>query len=202
VTTRTPHPELPKNLALIGGRGCGKSSIAKRLARSNRHFMLFSLDALIRYECGARTIPEIVAAEGWRAFREHEFEVVRRVSAFAGGALIDCGGGVVVDLDEDGREIYSERKVEALRRSSLVVYLARDVDYLLARIGDDPGRPDLSESESFRDIMARRDPWYRAAADHVLECDARSKTDLAREVLEWFYARIGVDPAEAGRGLA
>ena len=201
MTSRTPHPELPKNLALIGGRGCGKSSIAKRLARCNRHFMLFSLDALIRYERGARSIPEIVAEEGWRGFREHEYEVVRKVSAFAGGALLDCGGGVVVDLDESGAEVYSARKVEALRRHSLVVYLERDVDYLIARIGDDPGRPELSVSEDFHAIMARRDPWYRTAADLVLECGDRSKTALTRAVLEWFYGRIGVDVAEAARAL-
>ena len=163
--------------------------------------MLFSLDALIRYERGARSIPEIVAEEGWRGFREHEYEVVRKVSAFAGGALLDCGGGVVVDLDESGAEVYSARKVEALRRHSLVVYLERDVDYLIARIGDDPGRPELSVSEDFHAIMARRDPWYRTAADLVLECGDRSKTALTRAVLEWFYGRIGVDVAEAARAL-
>ena len=49
MAAREEHPALAKNLVLIGGRGCGKSSVAKRLARCNRHFMLFSLDALIRY---------------------------------------------------------------------------------------------------------------------------------------------------------
>jgi len=201
VTKRSPHPELTKNLALVGGRGCGKSSIAKRLARCNRNFLLFSLDTLIRYECGARSIPEIVAQDGWPAFRDHEFEVVARVSAFPGGALIDCGGGVVVDLDDSGREVYSARKVDALHEHALIVYLSRDVDYLIDRIGDDPDRPDLSQTESFRDIMARRDPWYRTAADWVLECDGRTKTEITHAVLGWFYRQIGVDPVHADRAL-
>ena len=201
MTTRSPHPELAKNLALIGGRGCGKSSIAKRLARTNRNFMLFSLDALIRYECDAKTIPEIVAEQGWRGFREREHEVVGRASAFEGGALIDCGGGVVVDLDDEGREIYSQRKVAALKRHSLVVYLARDTGYMSARIGEDRNRPQLSASESFESIMARREPWYREAADHVLECGNRSKLELARAVLGWYYERLGIDAAEATRAL-
>ncbi len=201
MTTRSQHPELAKNLALIGGRGCGKTSIAKRLARTNRNFMLFSVDALIRYECEAKSIPGIVAEQGWRGFREREYEVVRRASAFQGGALIDCGGGVVVDLDDAGREIYSERKIAALKRHSLVVYLARDTGYMNERIHQDPNRPDLSASESFETIMARREPWYRAAADHVLECGDRPKLDVARAVLGWFYERLGVDPAEATRML-
>jgi shikimate kinase len=193
LSARNPHPDLPRNLALIGGRGCGKSSISKRLARRNRHFMLFSLDALIRYERGAITIPEIVEKEGWAAFRDLEYEVVRRVSAFRGGALIDCGGGVVVDLDAEGGEIFSRRKVEALRRTSLVVYLSRDFEYLESRVEDDSNRPSLSQSEDFLSIMKRRDPWYRRAADWVVDCDDKTKPELADELLHWYYERIGAE---------
>ena len=99
---RVEHPPLKKNLVLIGGRGCGKSSLAKRLARANRHFMLFSLDALVRYEADGAKIPEIVAREGWPGFRARELAVVEKVAAIEGGALIDAGGGVVVELDRDG----------------------------------------------------------------------------------------------------
>jgi shikimate kinase len=187
VSPRAEHPEVHQNLALIGGRGCGKSSIAKRLARTNRNFMLFSLDALIRYESGGASIPEIVEREDWVGFREREYAVVQKVSAFESGALIDCGGGVVVDLDDSGQEVFSRRKVDALRRRSLVVYLRRETDYLLDRISSDADRPGLSETSSFHEIMERRDPWYREAADWVLECAGESKAELTERVLSWFY---------------
>ena len=153
--------------------------------------MLLSTDVLIRYECGGMTIPEIVERDGWRGFRDREFDVVSRVAAFDGGALLDCGGGVVVDLDADGDEIFSERKVGALRRNALVVYLERDVDYLIGRIGHDSARPSLSDTASFEQIMARRDPWYRKAADWVLPCGDLPKTELTERILAWFYERIG-----------
>jgi shikimate kinase len=184
---RVDHPELKKNLVLIGGRGSGKSSLAKRLARTNRHFMLFSLDALIRYEADGAKIPEIVAREGWSGFRARELAVVEKVAAIEGGALVDCGGGVVVELDREGRERYSARKVDALKRHGRVVYLHRALDYLEDRAEDGENRPTLSGAESFRQIMKRREPWYRRAADHVVECGARSKSAIAREVLDWFY---------------
>jgi shikimate kinase len=190
--TREEHPALAKNLVLIGGRGCGKSSVAKRLARCNRHFMLFSLDAMIRYEAGGLTIPEIVAREGWPGFRAREREVVDKVAVFEGGALIDAGGGVVVELDGEGRERFSEAKVEALRRHGLVLYLYRDVSYLVERVGRDSNRPTLS-GEPFESIHARRDPWYRRAADHVLDCTPLSKPEMMDRVLAWYYTGLGIE---------
>ncbi|GAB4346975.1 MAG: shikimate kinase [Gammaproteobacteria bacterium] len=178
--------EPRKNLVLIGGRGCGKSSIARRIKKENKLFTLFELDALIRYEAGGLTIPEIVETQGWRGFRELEYQVVRKVSAFPKGALIDAGGGVVVDLDDQGQEVYSERKVNALRSYGLIVYLQRDIDYLIRKVEGDANRPPLSAQKSFTEIMKRRDPWYREAADWVLHCRDLSKRELASRILEWF----------------
>lgn len=191
MTIRTEHPAILQNLVLIGGRGCGKSSVAKRLARRNRNFMLFSLDALIRYEAGGLTIPELVEREGWAGFREREYAVVERLAAFRSGALLDCGGGVVVDLDASGQEVYSARKVDALRRDGLVVYLQRDPERLLEKISGDPNRPALSSTQSFLELMAQRDPWYRAAADLVMECGMLSKSEITDRIIEWFYTHQG-----------
>jgi len=183
-----PRPfEIERNLVLIGGRGCGKTSIAKRILQRKRDFTLFSVDALIRYESGGRSIPEIVERDGWSGFRELEFQVVEKLSAFDRGALVDCGGGVVADLDAGGDEVFSRRKVDAIRRNGLVVYLRRHPEYLLERIGDDPNRPELSDKHSFVETMARRDPWYHDAADLVLECGLQRKSQLARQILKWFH---------------
>jgi shikimate kinase len=188
---RTEHPAIERNLVLVGGRGCGKSSVSKRLARQNRSFMLFSLDALIRYEANAMTIPEIVEREGWSGFREREFAVVQRGSAFRSGALVDCGGGVVVDLDPAGQEIFSTRKVDALRRNGLLVYLRRDPEVLMKKVTGDPNRPALSDRQSFLELMERRDPWYIEAADLVLECEGIPKDEIAAEILSWFLDHQG-----------
>jgi shikimate kinase len=161
--------------------------------------MLFSLDDLIRYEAAGRSIPEIVEDEGWAGFREREYAVLQKISAFERGALIDGGGGIVVELDDSGEEIYSERKIELLREHGLVVYLRRDSRYLFERISGDPNRPLLSGKKSFREIMKQRHPWYRAAADFEVDCADLTKDEISDLILAWFYDRTGVseDPASS-----
>jgi len=191
------------NVTVIGGRGCGKSSVCRRLAASDKRFKLMCLDDLIVYEAG-KSIPDVVAERGWGYFRDLEYEVcVKAGRAFDGWTLIDAGGGVVTDLDENGEEIYSERKVAALKQNGgLIVFLDREVDYLCARIEGDANRPDLSASKSFREIMARRLPWYRRAADLVIdgggseENPAVKKKKLASSIAAWYYNQTGEKPLE------
>ena len=41
--------------------------------------------------------------------------------------------------------------------------------------------------------MRRRDPWYRRAADWVIECDGIEKEEITEKLLREFYRRTGVE---------
>ena len=201
MTPRTPHLPVCRNLALIGGRGAGKSSVATRIAQTHQDFTLLSLDILVRDDCGAATIAEIVEQHGWREFREREFSALERATTFETGALIDCGGGIVVDLDDEGREQFSQRKVDLLRNHCVVVYLKHDSDAFRANPADDGNRPSLSDAESFSEIMARRTPWYEAAAHCVVERHRLSEGEITQTVLDAFQSRGGFgEPTNSVRG--
>ncbi|MCS5635333.1 MAG: shikimate kinase [Myxococcota bacterium] len=181
------EPEAERSrLALIGGRGCGKSSAAARLVARHPALRVFDLDALSVEEAGGRPVAQIVEERGWRAWRDAEYRVLARVPASEGAAVVDCGGGIVVDLDDEDREIFSERKADILRGSCHVVYLHCASDLLWQRIAEDPGRPPLSADESFHALMERRDPWYRHAAHRVMEADALSSEQIAGQLAALF----------------
>jgi shikimate kinase len=169
----------PVNIVLIGMRGVGKTNIARRLSFMSKRPVM-STDVLVEYEQG-HTVPDYVAQFGWAAFRDAEFDVVAKL-AVMDGLIIDAGGGVVVDLDEAGREVFSTRKVELLKASGTVIFLKGDIGRLAAKVTGDPTRPVLDATRSAVDLMRTRLPFYEAAADVTIDVEGRQRGDIAEEI--------------------
>lgn len=171
------------NICLIGLRGSGKSNVSRRLASATKRAIL-STDALIQYDNEGTTIGELVESEGWAAFREREFEVVRKTARMH-DAVIDCGGGVIVDLAADGSEIFSERKVSLLRSTGIVVWLDGDIQRLAEKTAAPTvDRPTLSNVNSIAEVMHNRLPFYEKAADLRINIESKTRKQIAQEICQ------------------
>lgn len=179
------------NINLIGMRGVGKSNVARRLAVLTKRPVL-STDVLITYESGL-SIPEFVAAQGWAAFRELEWQITEKLAGMT-DIIVDCGGGIMVDLDVVGEEIYSDRKVGALQSGGPVVWLRGDIDRLAAKTAGDPDRPDLHAQLSAEAIMRRREPWYAKAASWSIEVRPGERQSAAETIAAHFELPLGGEP--------
>ena len=162
------------NIVLIGYRGAGKSAVGRRLAaRLGRK--LVSTDAEI-VKRAHRTIPEIVAQEGWEYFRDLESDICRELAS-RDQLVIDTGGGAILRT----------QNVEVLKKNGTVFWLEASVGTITKRIGRDTQRPSLTGTKSFvdeiQDVLQERTPKYQAAADHVIATDERSIDQLVEAVL-------------------
>ncbi|HNT29853.1 MAG TPA: shikimate kinase [bacterium] len=176
---------MPQNIALIGGRGTGKSTVARQLAdKLNRP--LYVMDELIPEKADGLTIPEIVSQFGWKHFRELEYQVARKLSDLQ-DIVIDCGGGVVCEQDEQNNQSYSDRKIEALKKHGMIVWLDCPVALQIERIGADPNRPSLtgnkSTLEEMEEVMHLRRPWYAQAADFTIATDKFTPDQIVEQIL-------------------
>jgi len=162
------------NIVLIGYRGTGKSSVGEVLAaRLERE--LVSTDKEIVRRTG-RSVPEIVAQQGWEHFRDLESQVCHDL-ADRDQLVIDTGGGAIL----------RQKNVEALKRKGKLFWLTASVESIAARIGSDTQRPSLTGIKSFteeiEDVLRERAPKYQAAADHVIPTDNRSIDHVAKTIL-------------------
>lgn len=162
------------NIVLIGYRGTGKSTVGRLLAaRLGREFV--STDAEIVKRTN-RTIPEIVAQEGWEYFRNLESDICREL-ADRDKLVIDTGGGAILRT----------QNVEALKEKGIIFWLTASVETITKRIGGGNQRPSLTGTKSFVDeiqeVLRERTPNYQAAADHTIATDNRSINQLVDTLL-------------------
>ena len=91
--------------------------------------------------------------------------------------ILATGGGAI--LDPDNRTRLAER--------GTVVYLHTSVSQQLRRTARDRNRPLLQTDNPRRrltELMAVREPLYRACASIVIDTDGKRVTDVVREIIQ------------------
>jgi shikimate dehydrogenase len=171
----TPPLAEPKNIALVGFMGSGKSFVGKMLAQK-MGFSFKDLDEQLEKRVG-RSIPDIFKIEGEAAFRSKEKKVLKEELPHHKGVVYACGGGVV--LDEENREI--------LKEHSLVIWLYSTIKTAIKRIPQST-RPLLdceNPEKKARTILSHRLFSYARTADLIVSSETN-----AHKVVEKIHEEI------------
>lgn len=169
-----------KNIVLCGFMGCGKSTVGKQLAAATQRTFV-DMDHYIEEQAG-RSISAIFAEEGEAAFRAMETEACRTLGQQS-DLVIATGGGAVLRAEN----------ARALRKNGTVVWLKVSADCVLHRLHGDTTRPLLQRPDketAVRELMAAREPLYRAAADIEVEADFEADT-VVKAIEASLIAEIG-----------
>lgn len=174
------------NIIMLGYRGTGKSVISRLLSKQLKR-RLYSLDSMIEEAVGI-PIPEIVSMWGWARFREIESKIVEQAVEEARDAVIDCGGGVVLN----------DRNVKRLKKNGKAVLLIAQFETLLSRLSRDRNnRPRLNEElsweEEHRKTLAEREDKYQAAADLVCDTTGKRPDETVYEIIQYFKKQSWVE---------
>ncbi len=163
------------NIVLIGYRGTGKSVVGA-LVGQQLGMPCIAMDARIVEQAGL-TIPEIVEQHGWPGFRDMESAVASELAQLD-NVIIDTGGGV----------IERQENIDALRANGLLIWLKASVETIVSRIQGDTQRPSLTGAKSFTEevteVLQRRTPKYHSAAQHEIDTDHLTLTQVAGQIIE------------------
>ena len=169
-----------RSIVLVGLMGAGKTTIGRRLA----HFLAIPFvdaDAEIEMAAG-KSIPEIFADHGERAFRDGERRVIARLLQ-SGPQVLATGGGAY--MNEDTRR--------NVRDNAIAVWLRADLPLLLERVRKRNDRPLLNTSDPesvMRRLMDARYPVY-AQADIVVDSRNASHRAVVGDVLSALARHLG-----------
>ena len=159
--TSTANTRVNRRLiALTGFMGCGKSTVARLLARQIG-WVHADLDKRI-VERANLPIPAIFSQLGEPSFRKIEHEELNRIL----GEAIESSRPTIVSLG--GGTMAQGQNVEALRQAGCAtVWLDCQVDELLRRCSHITDRPLFRDEASFRQLYAQRLPFYELAEHRV-----------------------------------
>lgn len=161
------------SVVLIGYRGCGKTTIGRKLA--DRLWQTFvDSDEMITRAAG-RTIREIFESEGEDRFRQLEADAVRSALELP-EHVIALGGGAI--LRDDTRSLLKQSPCKR-------IYLRCDAPVLHQRILADPAtaanRPPLTglggNIDEITRLLAMREPLYREVMTSELDVTNLSPDD-------------------------
>ncbi len=169
------------NVALVGLRASGKSTIAALLAPA-LDLVPVDTDELVTARFQEATVADIWRVHGESAWRESEAQVADSVLAEL-GQVVSMGGGMPV-IPEVSLAMRREQEADRL----MVVYLDVAVDVLESRLDSGPGdRPALRGGSPVAEVGAvhrDRDPVYRSLADVIcVVSDDESAQDTCNRLL-------------------
>jgi shikimate kinase len=166
------------NVALIGYRGSGKTSVGRRLAERQGIPFVDADEELVRR--AGRSIKTIFETSGEAAFRDLESKVLQDLLARR-EVVLSLGGGVIL------REANRERLIDS---PFARVYLHASPAVLHGRIHADPNtaanRPALTHLgggiEEIATLLAAREPLYREVATAELDVSALNVDEVVTQI--------------------
>ena len=165
-----------RNIALIGFRATGKSTVGKILAEKLGRIFI-DMDQYLIASAG-REIACWVKLEGWDSFRKAESELLRTLISRE-GFVVATGGGIV--LDPKNRRILNEHFFTA--------WLKASVETIFCRTNSDPGscatRPPLSElplRDEIEKVLSERQPLYAGTADLEIDTELKTAEEIADRI--------------------
>lgn len=161
------------NIVLIGMMGCGKTTVAKELAKQLTDFKYIDIDEEIE-KSTQKKISEIFLRHGEPFFRMLETDKIKLICK-NDNQIISAGGGAYER--EENREILS--------KNNLVIYLKTSPDEIYTRIKNETHRPLLKKNfsvEKITEIIKNREPNY-SKAHKIIDTDSKTPYNIAQEII-------------------
>jgi XRE family aerobic/anaerobic benzoate catabolism transcriptional regulator len=162
-----------RGIALIGLRGAGKSTLGAMLAEANGVPFIRLTDTI--QELAGMATGELLEMMGPDAYRRLERQALERIVAAHPLAVLEAGGGLVLETDT----------FNLLMQTYRVVWLKAEPEEHMQRVMDQgdlrPMAGNTQAMDELQAILKEREPYY-SQADQVIDTAGRSLDEVFSEL--------------------
>jgi len=163
------------NIALIGFRGIGKTTIAKLLAKKLDKRLISTDEEVVKRI--KTTIQKYIQKYGWNKFREVESEVIDIVSC-SDECVFDTGVNIVM----------RNENIINLKKNALIIFLTADAKTITNRIKSINGISTLIKFNyinEIKEIFHGHEHRYKNAADYTIDTSNLSPEEICDLIIHY-----------------
>ena len=169
------------NIVLLGYMGCGKTTIGKIISKiTGKRFI--DLDSYIESTTN-QTISNIFSSKGEVYFRKIESDCLKVIMGNYDNVILSLGGGTPcysnnLNLIKDSKSFYLKYSTTILSNRLINIKSSR------------PILSNINNIDSMNDYIAKHlfeRNYYYNQVSNIIQCDLKSKDEIANEILSLLY---------------
>ena len=168
------------NIAIMGFRGTGKTTICKLIAKKlDKQLILTDEEILKKIKT---TIPKFIKQYGWDKFRDIETDIIERLSG-----LDEC----VIDLSGD--IVMRNENINNLKKNSIVVLLTADLKTIANRLSNKKDKTLLDRYDyvdELKEFFQEREARYKKSADYAIDTSSLSPEEVCELVMHYMQLEL------------
>ena len=168
------------NIAIMGFRGTGKTTICKLLAKRLDKQLILTDDEILK---GIKTtMPKYIKKHGWDKFRDIETDIIEKLSD-----LDEC----VFDISGD--IVMRNENINNLKKNSIVILLTADLKIIANRLNNKKGKTLLDRYDyvdELKEFFQEREARYKKSADYTIDTSGLSPDEVCELVMHYMQLEL------------
>ena len=166
------------NIALMGFRGTGKTTICRLLSRKMGKKLVLTDEEILK--ATSMPIERFVKKHGWEKLHEVETEVIEKLSDFD-DCIFDISGGIIM----------RNENIINLKKNSLVILLTANARVIAERLGKAKKSGDRYEYiDEIKGFLQERELKYEKSADYTIDTSSLPPEEVCDLIMHYSQAEL------------
>ena len=164
------------NIAIMGFRGTGKTTVCRLLAGKLGRQLILTEEEILKK---TGSMQKYVKKYGWEKFREVESEIMEKISDLD-ECIFDISGDIVM----------RNENVISLKKNSILILLTADLRTIESRLKSKSPADSYDYADEVKEFFQERETKYKKSADYTIDTSSLSPDEVCELVTHYMQLEL------------